>query len=232
MRVCFNILILVLVVITSFGIFSGCINNEDTRLHTEYFYYSMATIDDNPHHITIMGLTDAGKQQKILVIPEEINGVAVNNIKCYFGDASCEKVYFPKNIKIYWHQIGVGNRVKFIFSDSVCPFTIDAKGKYVPIYYSQYAIGYEDKFYGSTIANISYLLNTKEEDGNDGIWFVDDLINGEKITMQPNTPQRDGYRFTGWYFEECCENQLDFKTFTYSEQLGKLTFFAGWEKIK
>lgn len=232
MRISLSIVVLILILTTSLGLCGGCVDNEDTRLHTEYFYYSVGTIDDNPHDIAITGLTDAGKQQKILLIPEEIDGVAVDSIKCYFGDASCEKVYFPKNIKIYWHQRGVGNRVKFIFSDSVCPFTIDAKGKYVPIYYSQYAIGYEDKFYGSTIANISYLLNTKEEDGNDGIWFVDDLLNGEKINIKPKTPHREGYQFIGWYFEESCENQLDFETFTYSEQSGILTFFAGWKKIR
>ncbi len=44
---------------------------------------------------------------------------------------------------------------------------------------------------------------------------------------EPEPPTREGYRFTGWYFDENCtrEWEMDF------HQVGKsFTLYAGWEK--
>lgn len=61
------------------------------------------------------------------------------------------------------------------------------------------------------IANIQFLYNY-EEAPNEGYFWIDDIDNGEKIEVMPDTPEREGYTFEGWYNEKECINEFDFNT--------------------
>ncbi|MDE7095134.1 MAG: InlB B-repeat-containing protein [Anaeroplasmataceae bacterium] len=50
---------------------------------------------------------------------------------------------------------------------------------------------------------------------------------GKKVAM-PTEPQRDGYKFLGWYQDESLKKAWDFDHDTISENL---TLYAGWEEI-
>lgn len=225
----------IVIIVLSLCIFAGCINdNDDKNWYTQYFYteyfryYFWQNVPSQPQYAVIAGLTEEGKQQKYLVIPDEIDGREVKQVYSYFGNANFEKMYFSKNIN-FFSPNGRSNVVKLIFINSNCP-KIDYLHS-VPLYYSEYAEEeYGGRFFGAKTANVTYLLNYYNSDNN-GIYFVDDLEEGESIGVIPENPTREGHIFTGWYLEKECENKIDLKTFTYSEEKGNVTFYADWLEI-
>ena len=51
---------------------------------------------------------------------------------------------------------------------------------------------------------------------------------GELLEV-PASPTREGYRFTGWYTDEACEEQWDTESRTIETDM---TLYAGWEKAE
>ena len=49
---------------------------------------------------------------------------------------------------------------------------------------------------------------------------------GDRIEA-PETPQREGYSFTGWYIDSACQEQWVIEENTVT---GAVTLYAGWEK--
>ena len=71
------------------GILSSC--GVIPLYKSEYFIYAVAS---KTNKVRILGLTDKGKEQEYLVIPETIEGKEVTRIGCLTGDVSkIEKKY-------------------------------------------------------------------------------------------------------------------------------------------
>lgn len=86
------------------------------------------------------------------------------------------------------------------------------------------------------VANVSYYYNYEKEFET---FFIDD-VDGDKIKKIPPVPQREGYKFIGWYKESECLNEWNFKNDIvpvkiynndgeYQYQETKL--YAKWEKL-
>ena len=49
------------------------------------------------------------------------------------------------------------------------------------------------------------------------------------LVAEPEPPTREGYEFTGWYFDENCQYLWDFET---QQVGGDMTLYAGWVKCE
>lgn len=198
--------------------FVGC--GRGFRLYeSEYFIYIVGNDGDA---VSILGLTDKGKEQEYLVIPETIDGkevvkigcltgVSVTKIKEKYGDVeysqirseSLKKIFFTSKIEILhlWSEspfVDCPNleAILYIFNDAE-----PVRGRRI----------YRSAFMSYQMANVSYYYNY-ETAPNDGYYWIDNCAYGEKIEYIPENPLRDGYIFGGWYKESECVNVWDFET--------------------
>ena len=213
-------IVLILAVMTLVvGLFSGCSRDEEWGYFTVKFY-------DDRETAYITGLTELGKQQRFLVIPEEIDGVHMPTIGerpplqmwSSIGAADIcseklEKVYFPTSVYVVSGSFrNSPNLTKIISmagafivttSQSVKTYVSDREYTNVPpnsLYY-----------YAFDRANVSYFYNYDIEK-NYGYYWIDDYDYGNKIEFIPPEPEREGYTFGGWYKEPGCINEWDFET--------------------
>lgn len=195
---------------------SGCVRNEEWGYFTVKFY-------DDRETAYITGLTELGKQQRFLVIPEEIDGVKVSTIGerpllqmwSSIGSADIcseklEKVYFPTSVYIVAGSFR--NSSKFVKAVLIDGGHINGLNDVTMKYYSYQA--YMDMELADhlhyTCANVSYFYNYDIEE-NYGYYWIDDWDYGSKIEFIPPEPERKGYTFGGWYKEPECINEWDFE---------------------
>lgn len=60
---------------------------------------------------------------------------------------------------------------------------------------------------------------------NGGSFVEEQIVQENESVLRPDDPVREGYRFTGWYKEQSCENKWDFAVDTVQEDI---TLYAGW----
>ncbi len=82
------------------------------------------------------------------------------------------------------------------------------------------------KFYS---ANVSYYYNY-EGAPNDGYYWVDDLNLGDRIKTIPDHPQREKYKFCGWYKEKECINEVSLSNLIKGEE--EIDLFAKWVEME
>ena len=200
--------------------FVGCLLKKYDTYNSEYFIYQVSRENGEAY---IVGLTDFGKEQEYLVVPEFLDGRKVNCIsegqfdiyetqKTYgepedinYESEKLKKVFIVSNIAVVnaWLSSGLFSKKEvFYISNS------EAKLKnYV----------YRTKLKGEidsdvvTAANVSYYYNY-ENAPNDGYYWIDNYGYGEEIEYIPANPIRDGYTFGGWYKESECISIWDFET--------------------
>ena len=81
------------------------------------------------------------------------------------------------------------------------------------------------------VANVSYYLNYP-----DGVYeynefhYVDFYEDGEIIKYIPPKPEKEGYKFEGWYREAECINKWNFEidTITFTENQPVTKLYAKW----
>lgn len=219
-------LVLILAVMTLVtGIFSGCSRDEERGYFTVEFHNERTTA-------RITGLTELGKQQRFLVIPEEIDGVKVTTIGkepllqmwSSIGAADIcseilEKVYFTSTVRIISGSFrNSPNLTKVISMDEA--FKVQG-AQFIKTYVSSRE--YKDLspnglyYYAFDRANVSYFYNYETEENDDYYW-IDDWDYGSKIEFIPPEPEREGYVFGGWYKEPACINEWDFEEDTLPEE--------------
>lgn len=236
-RITTIILTFILSISTAFGI-AGC--KVGLRLYeNEYFIY---TISYDEPEVSILGLTDIGKQQEFLVIPENIDekkvtaigcssGLDVDAIRKQYGNDKYSQFQSERLKRIYIiSDIKVIERAWCV--DYICDnapaleamLYISNTDKSIP--YGVKSIGYDlycSKLKAPPIAgqichaaNVSYYYNY-ENSPNENYYWIDDYDYGNRIEFIPEDPVREGYIFGGWYKEEKCENIWNFEADTLPE---------------
>ena len=218
--------IMLSVAILSLATMTGCVPDPLPEYESGYFRYAVSTEDDGSKKAYLIGLTELGEQQKILVYPEYIDQIKVyglgyeipklfyNDLIGGFANSQLEKFYFPETplesvvgnlslsfpnaYPVWWDSARRNNKILF-GEGAVFGFN----------YYREY---FSEPFQNSRsyIANVSYMYNYAGAE-NDGYYWVDSYDEAV-ITFIPPDPERLGYLFDGWYKEPACINPWNFET--------------------
>lgn len=209
----------------SLCMFASCKSDYYPEYESGYFKYAVKTEKDGTQKAYILGLTESGLEQTVLVYPEEIDGISVYGIGYdrplgfvgheavgEFRSENLQKFYFPHMPKettvsnvgisfyngriVYWNLNEDDNRVRCGTQGAIFGFNYVEQGHWLKDYPNP------------IIANVSYLYNY-EGNPNEGYYWVDSY-NESVITFIPPEPQRNGFAFDGWYKEAECINEWDF----------------------
>ena len=225
--------VLLFAFIACFGVsLSGCENGKFGQIPLRDSGYYIYTAIENKDDTRILGLTDKGKEQEYLVIPESIDGKHVKRIGCVnalesdrveevYGNSSysdfksekLKKIFVNSDIEIYSYWASFNIHLDspkfeglFYIKNNKCHVSVD------PYYYSTR----DDQ--DCRKANVSYLYNFEKAE-NDGYYWIDNYDYGTKIDFVPENPKRGGgYVFDGWYKEKECINKWDYETDTLPEK--------------
>lgn len=204
--------------------------NEDylPEYESGYYKYAVRTLEDGTQKAYLIGLTDFGKEQTELVYPEEIDGIPVYGIGYdrkifmgyerigYIGSENLNKVYFPampkENDNAQGGYLICNYSVRWEISERT---NMTLNGDRGEIWGYNYLIEANlqflsyDKDFNRFISNISYFYNY-ENSPNKGCYWVDSY-DESVVTFIPPDPEREGYSFGGWFKEQECINEWDFK---------------------
>ena len=232
---------------------TGCLRKEYSN---EDFTYYIFVSKKNDRRIEITGLTEAGNQKEVLVVPETIDGIPVTAIRKsmiftmpgysaegYWHSQKLKKLYFytNKNLpkvtlrdckaleSIYVLKI---NEISNLFGSG--GLTSAVEKIFIP---SKAYFDLGRRLRKIFPANTTYYLNYLNAD-NDGVFWIDNIEAGEKIEYQPpKEPTREGYEFGGWYKEPECLNKWNFSIDTMPETpqgaengFYELKLYAKWIK--
>lgn len=226
-------LIIILLVATMVSGF-GC--SREKYLSTETFIYYVSQ-DNGENLVFIKGLTEKGRLQKNIVIPEEIDGMRVYDYSGYDDAPNVKKIIIPYNIiainarffgpsYLFVRNYPSGLKILYVrcrynrianFSMLGNNFVADAAEK-------NYSFFTNFAYYD--LANMQYLFNY-EDAPNEGVFFIDDLEVNEKLEIFPETPKRDGYIFTSWFVEPECINKIELNDFEKNDD-ETIYLYAGW----
>ena len=224
---------LTIFLVFTLSVFSGC-TNKFNIYGDEFFLY---IIGSENNEIGIVGLTEKGREQEILIVPEKINGKRVRtlgsgvssiktDIEKKYGKNSAgfqterlQKLYISAEIKFNYLDFDyIFDNAKSLNACILIP-NAGIWGLRVPevslgtdrtvvIYGTKNAVKHNQK-----IANVSYYYNYGGSD-NAGYYWIDNCDYGSKIEYEPEEPVREGYSFEGWYKEPECKTKWDFETDT------------------
>lgn len=90
--------------------------------------------------------------------------------------------------------------------------------------------GRSNSLYGERIlpANIVFLNNYSDEI-NGGYYMLDNIKTSAKIPQPPN-PEREGYKFTGWFTDPDCTNIWNFNNVKEIKNGDEFRLYAGWQQ--
>lgn len=213
-------LILFLIVSILFLI-TGC---KKSIYESNFFTYWIKNGNEGKY-VAIYGLTELGKKQEVLIIPEYIDDMKVLDMGCeygvvgsfYKGSFESEKL---KRVYILFEPYTTKSLSPQMFEN--CP-NIE-KVIYLKYYPNQGPIYNVQSYYRDDFdnpenvlylidhyklpANVYYMYNY-DGSPNEGYYWVDDYDN-ELISYIPIDPIREGYTFDGWYKDEDCTIKWDF----------------------
>ena len=221
--VCISVIIIALVtffIVLHYDISRNEFAFIDKLYESEYFIYYD---NDKEEQIHIVGLTDKGKEQEYLIIPEKINGKTVGKIGCYnklwvndivekYGDEkyaqikskNLKKIFLTSNVQIINARF-IGKAIQSLKYEGTMFILNTSSWSGEKVYCSSYAT--TNKYF---MANVSYFYNY-ENSPNDGYYWIDNYDYGEKVEFIPPVPTRAGYTFGGWYKERECINEWNFE---------------------
>ncbi len=194
---------------------------KESFFEDEYFKFR-----DMGEKIYIVGLTELGAEQEVLVVPSEVNGYPVTQIGQYslagfsnlvWWSDKLKKVFIPNDkIKFIDYALSACENLKYIVFSGFPHIQeqnlngVPFRCFYQPIYESL-SEQYPKRTYTYRIANIEFLLNYKE--GTEDVFWLD-IESGESLISKwyegHYAPTREGYTFDGWYKEPDCINAWNF----------------------
>ena len=221
-------ILMILILILCFCM-SGCSCENDERLHTEDFYYRILSTTGKYDYVYITGLTEKAKNAEFLIIPDEIDGMPVESVGT-FTSMTLKKLYVSKSVRRI-----IKGRILFARSSDCKVLYISNTFKCIEenctYYVSEHAEkNYREKSGGAKlmkVANVSYWYNYPDAP-NEGIYFIDDLNEGEGFEFVPPDPTRDNFTFAGWYSDEECTEPFDMDGFSMSADQ-RINLYAGWK---
>ena len=156
----------------------------------------------------------------VTVVPTILYTAHRNILKKRFSDKA-EKIYFPFEYKVsVWSYVQGSNpnayTVKWYISDCE-PYLIGGAGA---IYgYRLYEAKHRSNIRNDQcrVANVTYLYNYVGCPNGGEYWV--DSYDASPISFIPPEPEREEYRFCGWYKEPECINAWDFEKDVTGEEL-------------
>ena len=208
------------------------------RLYSEGYYIYSVTYEEP--RVVIRGLTDLGKEQEILVIPQQINGYPVVSVggtdydvgkveekfgegHAMFNSSKLKRIYVPFALTrapgVYLTDDFIGSNTKleaFVAMEVV-------GDDYWNCYLRDSSANYSEKK-KLTVFDELYCVNgvprqrlpanvtyyLNPGQEPDSVYWIDDY-DGEKIRYIPPDPAREGFEFAGWFKERECVNKWDFE---------------------
>ena len=234
----FTILLTGTLLFSLIWIMVGCYPKEKTY-ETETFRYQIFE-SKGEKFIEIRGLTEKGRQQKNIVIPEEIDGKKVTVYRGHDEAPNVRKIIISYGIRFInsW-GFSEGNLFVRNHPDGL-------KVVYVNCQYEKCAFMGRSFYIASaalesfqqnianpesySIANMQYLFNY-DDSQNNGVVFIDDLEVGEELEIIPTTPKREGYTFIGWFSEPECQNKIELNGYVKTDE-EIVYLYAGWKENK
>ena len=250
-----RLLAIILSIISCLCLFTGCENGCGIGLRLYENEYYIYTVGYDSGNIFILGLTDKGREQEYLVVPESIEGKKVvalsyndNNTKKIiekYGDAKysglqsekLKKVFIIPQITVrYMHFFRGAKNLYGVFYLSNSTREKNGVNHYNYYYTKENEVPRLTR--DGRVANVTYYHNY-DQAPNDGYYWIDNYRYGEKIEYIPEQPIRDGYTFGGWYRDLACVNAWNFECDTlpqaqYDEQEKEIyqetKLYAKWIK--
>ena len=177
----------------------------------------------------ITDLTEEGKQKRVLIVPEELDGIPIKGLEdptVLWGGATwqsekLEKLYLPWNIPADNAILDICHNLHSVFILSYDPdgsalhYLTEGLAFYINRYLFEEV--YFDSVYGRP-ANVSYYYNDGRTE-NYGCYWIDNVPYGSVLdVLPPEDPVSEGKTFAGWYKEPECINAWDFETDTTPEE--------------
>jgi uncharacterized repeat protein (TIGR02543 family) len=228
-----KILIMFMAVMTMFSFLSGCNTNKEKE--TEYFRYRIYDDKATGKYVQITGLTEKGANQEVLIVPKEIAGVRVENLKApskLWGETglwksdSLRKVFLHENYRVNNHIFRDCSKLEVVCIINYSLSDIPSAGKIVGDLGGQCFCYINPNVYFSLDsthmtrdlkpANVVFYFNYEGSE-NYGIYWIDNMEYGEKIDIVPESPVRVGYEFEGWFKNSLCTEKWDFENDTLPE---------------
>lgn len=210
------------------GVLGACEPDYYPEYESGYYRYAVKTEKDGTQKAYILGLTESGLEQTVLIYPEEIEGIPVYGIGYnlqliygtegvgFFYGANLEKIFFSTMMKecvansvistfqntytIYWDCGQIGERTHGISAVKGMIYGFNFYCSYIK----------QKPIYDNCnrIANVTYLYNYEDAPNENYYWV--DSYDESVITFIPPEPEREGYTFEGWYKESECLHEWDF----------------------
>ena len=224
MKKMLKLLQIIVITLAMFSMY-GCFDER-----REFEFGDFICIEWFEEKITILDVSETGKQKRVLVVPEEVNSLPVIELRdryALWGDGlgwrseALEKVYLPWNLPV--------SNVTFQSCDnlvSVFLLNYQEDGSTLQfinnnhfLYVNRYLF---DEVYSNfdfvKAANVTYYYNDGRTE-NYGCYWIDNVPYGSLLdVLPPEDPISEGKTFAGWYKEPECINAWDFETDTTPEE--------------
>lgn len=204
---------------------TGCDIGTRTQ-STDHFVFEINTREN---FATVIGLTELGREQEVLVIPSIVDDWPVRYIgkspkTPLLGEGMGaliltdiqKKVYLPYSLDNRAWITGVSDREFILLGASPSEELISS--------INRFSVAQLFFLNASTKLNTFFMYNFDFAD-NEGYYWMD-YINGSNPYIIPADPVREDHTFDGWYYEEVCntiwDNQVP------ASETDSLTLYAKW----
>ena len=222
LKCCSVLMLTAMILMTTVGCLGGTVR--EFEVGDFKFYQGEEGAD-----LYITDLTEEGKQKRVLIVPEELDGVPIKGLEdptVLWGGATwqsekLENLYLPWNIPADNAILDICHNLHSVFILSYDPdgsalhYLTEGLAFYINRYLFEEV--YFDSVYGRP-ANVSYYYNDGRTE-NYGCYWIDNVPYGSVLdVLPPEDPVSEGKTFSGWYKEPECINAWDFETDTTPEE--------------
>jgi hypothetical protein len=217
--------------------FAGCefpanpnYDSKNPVIETEFFRVQIRRGDG---YAVVFELTESGKEQEILAVPDYVEGLPVKQVGWDEGyvqigirSDKLKKIYIPHTVE-YVTRAVVGGEEETVFIPYGLDYYAYSQKKIVSEEFSNLLIQANCFTENHKAANLTYYYNYEGSPNNNYYWI--DYITGSNLYLNPASPIRENHEFAGWYLESECMTEWDGVLPTSENK--KLNLYAGWNYI-